>query len=34
MDVMNYIVNKELKKKGKKIFADLKAAFDKINIGK
>jgi len=32
--VLNYIINKELKKKGGKIFAffaDLKAAFDKID---
>lgn len=31
---MNYIINRELKKKGGKVFAffaDLKAAFDKVN---
>lgn len=32
--IMNYIINRELKKKGGKVFAffaDLKAAFDKVN---
>lgn len=35
--VMNYVINKELKRKGGKVFAlfaDLKVAFDKVDRGK